>query len=185
MTAWPISSFRGRRAVFSPEWGNGAVLEDSPRIYEAMYTHLARIWIAENYATHLVSMLFNDDEGITGWHWLGFGLIAADSVRDLSPARPEGTVPAPERQPVEIRQASVEDIHTFMELEHALSQHLAGSSTFLVGNAPLTRKESLALLEDSEHVVWLAVRTAPAVRTARIDRTAPQLLPREGMRAGS
>ena len=33
LAAWTIPSFRDRRAIFSPEWANGAALDDSQRIY--------------------------------------------------------------------------------------------------------------------------------------------------------
>ena len=41
LIAWLLPSFRGKRAAFSPEWANGAELEDSRRIYEQMYSRLA------------------------------------------------------------------------------------------------------------------------------------------------
>ena len=85
LTGWLIPSFRGKQSVFSPEWANAANQEDSRRIYERMYTHLSGSWVADGYHSHLISIMANDRDGIDGWHWLGFGMAAADAVRDLQP----------------------------------------------------------------------------------------------------
>jgi GNAT superfamily N-acetyltransferase len=152
MAAWLTPSFRGRRASFSPEWANGAVLEDSSRILEAMYTHVASAWAATGYATHLVSTLASDTGAITGWPWMGFGMVAADAVRDLSPV--QGTDAAG----VSIRRAGIEDLEEFMDLEGALARYLADAPTFLVGASADSEAEAASLLEDPEKVVWLATQ---------------------------
>ena len=41
LAAWLIPSFRGRRAVLSPELGNAVEPEGARRVYEALYTYLA------------------------------------------------------------------------------------------------------------------------------------------------
>jgi GNAT superfamily N-acetyltransferase len=150
MAAWLVPSFRGRRATFSPEWANGALLEDSARTYEAMYTHLSAPWVANGYATHLVSALANDTEAVANWPWMGFGMIATDAIRDLSPLSETGALD------VEIRRAGIDDRDAFMELEGALARYLADAPTFLVGAAPDTPAEATALLQDPARVVWLA-----------------------------
>jgi GNAT superfamily N-acetyltransferase len=151
MAAWLVPSFRGRRATFSPEWANGAVLENSARIYEALYTHLARAWVADDYPMHMVSTFANDTKAVANWPWMGFGMIGADAVRDLS------RLPEAPAQALEIRRATIHDLDTFMELEGALAHYLAGAPTFLTGAAPDTVDESAALLRNREKVVWLAI----------------------------
>jgi hypothetical protein len=44
LAAWLLPAFRGRRAVFSPEWANAARAENSRRIYEEMYTQFSASW---------------------------------------------------------------------------------------------------------------------------------------------
>jgi GNAT superfamily N-acetyltransferase len=150
LAAWLTPSFRGRRACFSPEWANGALLEESVVIYEAMYTHLASAWVAEDYSTHLVSTFTNDAAAVESWPWMGFGMVAVDAVRDLSPLAATPTMSCP------IRRATIDDLDAFVDLESALARHLAHAPTFLADAAPGTPAESAALLEDPRSVVWLA-----------------------------
>lgn len=80
-----IGTWRGVRSVLSPEYANGADLENSRRIYAEMYARLSARWVAEGFRMHLVSLLANDADGIEGWQWLGFGLAAVDGARGLEP----------------------------------------------------------------------------------------------------
>ena len=52
LTGWLMPTFRGKRSTYSPEWANAADLEDSGRIYEEMYSHLAAAWVADQYVAH-------------------------------------------------------------------------------------------------------------------------------------
>ncbi len=85
MTGFPIPSFRERPAVISPEWGNGAEPDNSARIYEAMYSRLSTEWVADGRIVHLVVALAHDRDAIGELHWMGFGLVVGDAVRDLTP----------------------------------------------------------------------------------------------------
>jgi GNAT superfamily N-acetyltransferase len=149
LAAWTIPSFRGKRTAFSPEWANGALPADSQRIYERMYAHLAALWVAGGSLTHLISTLANDHEGIEGWHWLGFGMLAADAVRDLSPVEGE---PAE----TEVRRARSQDADQVQTLEQALRQHLAASPVFLVDTVDRQPEGNAVWLEDPDRPVWLA-----------------------------
>ena len=151
MAAWQMASFRGRRATYSPEWANGALLAQSDRIYEAMYTYLSRIWVADSYGMHLVGSLVNDRAAVANWPWMGFGIIAADAVRDLSP------LPEPDTPNMVIRRAGIEDLEAFMDLEGALARCLAEAPTFLLDAAPDTIAQVSALFEDGKKVIWLAI----------------------------
>jgi len=75
----------GKRTAYSPEWANGAGLDESRRVYEEMYRHLSARWVADGCFLHAVTLLGHDRQGIEGWHWLGFGLVAVDGVRELTP----------------------------------------------------------------------------------------------------
>ena len=98
-----LTSFRGKRAILSPEWANAADPEDSRCIYQEMYARLSTRWVANGCFTHLVCMLAHDRDGMDGWHWLGFGMIAVDGVRDLA-LIPEAIAD------VEIRRAGSDDL---------------------------------------------------------------------------
>jgi len=151
-----IPEFRGKRSVYSPEWANAADLEDSRRIYEEMYSHLSARWVAGGCAIHLVSMLAHDRAGIQGWHWLGFGLAAADGVRELSP------VPGPAVD-IEIRRAGPEDAGQAASLLEALRRHLEAPPTFVFRGAPSDVAEHKDWLGNPGNALWLAYRGSEAV----------------------
>jgi len=156
LTGWLLSSFRGKRSAFSPEWANAADLEDSRRIYEEMYAHLSASWVADGYSTHLISMLVNDHDGLLGWHWLGFGMIAADAVRDLQPAQGRDA-------DVDIRRANLQDLEQVMMLSKALEHHLAAPPTFLANPQERDQGYHEEWLRDPGKAVWLAHRGTEAV----------------------
>jgi len=153
LTAWLLPSFRGKRCAFSPEWANAALLPNSRPIYEALYTNAATKWAAEGYFTHLISLFPHDSDGLAGWHWLGFGMIAVDAVRDLQ-------LIAERDNPVDIRQATPQDIEHVLKLNHALGRHSAGSPTFLVENETRDRSYYEEILADPDKAILLAERGA-------------------------
>jgi GNAT superfamily N-acetyltransferase len=114
-----------------------------------MYAYLSARWVANGCFAHLISMLAHDREGIDSWQWLGFGLIAADAVRDLEPA--EGPFAN-----VDIRRGSTEDVEQSMALEEALQRHLAAAPTFLAYTQKHDRGFHEQWLADPANVLWLA-----------------------------
>lgn len=156
----PLPAFRGRRAVYSPEWANGADLDGSREIYWEMYAHLAARWVANGCFTHLVSVLAHDRAGIVGWHWLGFGAVAMDAVRDLSPVRGAA--------PVEVRRAGADDIEPALALSEGLERHLAAAPTFLARVERYGRAQEERALADPARALWLAYQGAEAVGCMRI-----------------
>ena len=161
LTGWLIPSFRGKRSVFSPEWANAADLENSRRIYEEMYAHLSASWAADGYFTHLIGMLVNDRDGIDGWHWLGFGMIAADAVRDLQPSQGCDA-------DVDIRCVCLQDLEQVMMLGEALQRHLAASPTFLADTEERDRGYYEEWLQDPDKAIWLAYHGTEAVAYIRL-----------------
>jgi GNAT superfamily N-acetyltransferase len=156
VAGFPIDAFRGEPAVISPEWGNAAVLEESPRIYRALYARLAVEWLSDARTVHLVASLANDRLGLQEWHWLGFGLAAADAIRDLSPV-------AEPPDAVAIRRAGPADTGAVHRLESALAEHLTASPVFVAGVHPRSRAEVSALLADPAFALWLACRDGEPV----------------------
>ena len=84
LTAWLMPNFRGKRSIYSPEWANATILDDSARIYEALYSRISGDWLAEGYSAHYLSVLPNDIQALRQWHWLGFGMFAVDALRAQS-----------------------------------------------------------------------------------------------------
>jgi len=122
-----------------------------------MYMHLAARWVANGCFTHLIVVLAHDREGIEGWHWLGFGLGAADAVRDLTPA--EGPLCAH----ITIRRGGPQDIEQVMRLTAALQRHLAAPPTFLACLEREDRASHEEWLADPACAVWLACEGTEAV----------------------
>ncbi len=156
LAAWELLTFRGRRTAFSPEWANAAILPWSRPIYEAMYARLAGMWVEKRCAVHLISLLANDQEGMEGWYWSGFGMIAADAVRDLTPFSCDD-------RNLEIRQADPQDIEQVLALDRALCRHLAGPPVFILKNSQDRRACYEKRLQASERSLWLAIWRGEAV----------------------
>jgi GNAT superfamily N-acetyltransferase len=156
LIAYQLSDFRGRPAVYAPEWANGAEMDDSRRIYEALYAGLSAQWVEAGYCTHLLCIAANDQDGIEGWRWLGFGLLAADGVRDLKP------VPGPTAG-VDLHRAGPGDCQQVTDLIEALRKHMAASPTFMHRDDSVEIEENTQYLSDPAHAFWLAYQGTEAV----------------------
>ncbi|MBK8051501.1 MAG: GNAT family N-acetyltransferase [Anaerolineales bacterium] len=121
----PLAEFKGRRAVYCPEWSHGAILEDSSRIYQAMYRELAPAWISDGRFLHVLTIFANDRSGLDAWFWQGFGMLVIDAVRELNP------VPCQPRHDVVIRRMRREDIEDVQRHDEALRRHLAAAPIYL------------------------------------------------------
>ncbi len=160
LTGWQMPQFRGNRSTYSPEWANAADWEDSPRIYEQMYSQLADVWVADKYMAHYISLLPNDPDVLRAWHWMGFGMMAVDAIRGLHPIQ-GGEVNA------HIRRAERHDLEPVMELHQALRQYMKAAPVFL-----LTERRDHGYYEEWLHnpdkVVWLAERDGEPVAFIRL-----------------
>jgi GNAT superfamily N-acetyltransferase len=87
---------------------------------------------------------------------LGFGLLAADGVRDLQPVsgRADG---------VDVRRAGPSDLQQVTDLIEALRQHMAAAPTFLHQEDSVGIEENAEYLADPAHAVWLAYQGTEAV----------------------
>ncbi len=145
LTGSVIPDFLGKRSMYSPEWANGAELQQSRHIYEQMYGRLAAEWVADGCFTHVVSMLGHDQEGIAGWQWLGFGLAAIDGLRRVEPTEAAGAE-------VEIRRAGIGDIKEATALDEAMNQHLAAAPVFWMHEP----EDYGRWLREPKNALWLA-----------------------------
>ena len=124
LAAYLMDDFRGERAVYSPEWANAAIPDHSRRIYQALYTALAAQWVEQGYLTHYITTLAYDSYTLETFHWLGFGMMGVDALRDLTPIESGGA-------DVEIREATVQEIPDIVDLNRALFQYMASAPIFL------------------------------------------------------
>lgn len=145
LTGFTIPEFLGKRTFYSPEWANGAIIGESRRVYEEMYAQISARWVEDGCYNHAITLMANDRQGIEGWHWLGFGLVAVDGVRPLQPL--EGYAAE-----LELRRANMEDAPTVSAFAHALEQHLLASPVFW-----LHQLEGIEnWLKEPKNAVWLA-----------------------------
>lgn len=161
LAAW-LSQWRGYNTTYSPEWGNGADLDQAGRIYQAMYISLAARWIAEKHFVHTLTVLAHDRLGIEGWQWLGFGYFVIDAIRSLAPARGTPT-------DVEIRRASLADLDAAVCLERGLWRYLASAPTFLVQEDEDRVETMRSWLGDTDKALWLAHRAGQPLAYMRFE----------------
>ena len=165
LAAYWLDELRGERAVYSPEWANAADVDNARRIYQAMYAELAAGWVKAGYRAHYLSVLASEPRVLETLHWMSFGMIAVDAVRDVSP------VEAGEAG-VEIRQATRDEIRDIVNLNQALGRYMAASPIFMVVEECDARyyEEWLA---DSDHHLWLAYRDDEAVGYIQLQKWYP------------
>lgn len=160
LTGWQMPSFRGKRSIYSPEWANAADLEDSKRIYEEMYSHLADLWVADKYVAHYVSLFPNDADALSAWHWMGFGMIAVDAVRGLNSIHGYDA-------DVHVRRAEMGDLEQIIELHEALWQYHKETPIFYLAQKR-DRSYHEEWLRNPGKVIWLACRNEKPVAFMRL-----------------
>ncbi len=144
-----IDDFRGRRTVLSPEWANAAVSGRSGRVYEAMVATAAEHWYADG-ATSFLPVLFADDhEAADTLFRLGFGMLAMDAMRDLSPL--QGAF-----ADVKITRATLDDLEPMLALSTGLVRHLQAAPVFLLQHELPDRDELSTSLQDETLRYFLA-----------------------------
>ena len=160
LTGWLMPSFRGKRSTYSPEWANAADLDDSQRIYEEMYHHLAEIWVADQSVAHYISLFPNDTYALRAWNWMGFGMIAMDGLRGLESIQGADVN-------VDIRRAKLQDLEEVMELHEALRMYMKGSPIFLP-TEKRDRNYYEEWLKNPDKEVWLAYMKGELVAFMRL-----------------
>jgi GNAT superfamily N-acetyltransferase len=166
LAAYLMDDFRGERAVYSPEWANAATPDHSRRIYQALYTALAAQWVRQGYLTHYVTTLAYDSCTLEMFHWLGFGMMAVDALRDLIPVESGDAG-------VEVRDATPYDIPDIVGLNRALVQYMASAPIFL-SQSQCDASDYREWLADPEHHLWLAYHDAEAVGYIMLQKWHPE-----------
>ncbi len=120
-----------------------------------MYAELSKNWVANRCNTHLITHFAHDVEIIETFSWFGFGMAAADAIRDLSPIKGVNS-------DVEIKKATIDDLESVTSLSHQLHQYLAGAPTFLV-STEASENNLKNLLLDTSKALWIAIKGGRAV----------------------
>jgi GNAT superfamily N-acetyltransferase len=145
LNGFALNAFMNRQAAYSPDWANGAELDQSGRIYQDLYAQLARRWVADGRVLHAVGVLAHDRKGIEQWRWSGFGHINMDCVRGLEPL--PGDAPG-----AVVRLAGAADAAAVAALSHALEDHIAAPPIFFLHKL----KQDKAWLDQPGNLAWLA-----------------------------
>ncbi len=155
LAAWLLPDFRGRRTAFSPEWAHVA---SDAHVFEGMMASMGGRWASEGCLSHMLGVLPSDHDGMEGARWLGFGMLAADAVRDLRP------VPAPPLAGgIGIRRGDLRDLEHVLDLSEALGRHTASSPVFLPWRGTKGRAYYETCLQAPDRSVWLASREGEAL----------------------
>ncbi len=165
LAAYLLDELHGERAVYSPEWANAADVDNARRIYQAMYAELAAGWVKDGYRAHYLSVLASEPRVIETLHWMSFGMMAVDAVRDLTPIEASDAS-------VEIREATSGDIQDIVSLNQELGRYMASSPVFMVVEECDARyyEEWLA---DSDNHLWLAYRNDEAAGYIKLQKWSP------------
>ena len=133
----------------------------SGRIYEAMVAAASTDWYAAGF-TSFLPILFADDQAAADTFFrLGFGVLAMDAMRDLSP--PRGPM-----ADVEITRATADDIEPMMALSTGLAKHLQAAPIFLLQHELPNRDELAANLQNESLRYWLAWQSGEPVAFMKI-----------------
>ena len=160
LAGWLMPDFRGKRSVYSPEWANAARPENCRYFYERMYQSLADHWVSDKYVAHYISIFADDQEAIQACHWLGFGMLGVDAIRDLE--RVTGA-----SSQIEVRLANLQDLDQVMELHQGMQQYARSSPYFFIGDH-LDETDYIAWIQQTDRVIWLALVNQKPVAFLRI-----------------
>ena len=141
--------WRGRRSVFVPFWAHSVEGENRKEIYQQMYAYLSSEWVANGCFTHMISVLAHDEEIIDTLFWLGFGMVAVDTMRDFRNI--QGPV-----ADVEIQLATLDDLDVVVSLDHELARYLTGPPIFMAMTEKRSREYHEKWLSKPSHSLWLA-----------------------------
>ncbi|KKL53655.1 hypothetical protein LCGC14_2273290 [marine sediment metagenome] len=144
-----LSSFRGKRTVYSPEWAHAADPKARRDIYRTMYAHIARRWVDDGCLVHLITAMADQQEVLEAFFWTEFGMMAGDAMRDLS-----SVVHGPPAH--EVRQSGIEDTDAVMNLLSALETHMAAAPIFFCDGDVPDRQRIEQRLTDPKSPSWLA-----------------------------
>jgi len=151
-----LESFRGQRSVYVPEWANALGSVEESRVFQEMYAQVAIRWAANGGFRHLFTALVQSTATLDALHWLGFGLMGVDAIRDLTPVEAQ-------RNDLTVQRADREDAALALALDEALDRYIAQSPTFLAYADKHTQAYHDEWLSNPNHALWLAFKEDKAL----------------------
>lgn len=169
--AFDTFEFHGEQAAFCPIAGHAAVPACAPDAYEALYTNLARRWVADGVLKHLVSVPASRQEVEQRFFDIGFGRYVVDaympmdehagrsSVRETGDAGEHRALAIPG---VTVRRATRSDAGELRRLLDESTAWYAASPIFLrMDRTSAAEAEELVSRDDA--AIFLAERDGDAI----------------------
>lgn len=124
----PIENFFGReKGVFSPIHGHGAIKENREKIYSMLYQNVARIWVEQDIFTHAIAVYAHNQVAINTYFQNGFGMRCVDAITSVN----NDKILFEAKSNVEIKEISMDEIISLVDLKNELALHIRNSPTFM------------------------------------------------------
>jgi ribosomal protein S18 acetylase RimI-like enzyme len=135
-------------------------------VYRDLYAALSPSWVAFGCFAHYALVPASDREALEAWFALSFGKEQAYGIRETVEASALAT---PVDPALSIRRASLADLEASIELDEIIPRHQSRSPVYApfgsgeytpwgLGNREDLRQESIAILENEQAMLWLALR---------------------------
>jgi GNAT superfamily N-acetyltransferase len=162
-----LESFRGQRSMYSPEWAHALASGEQGVVFQEMYAQIARRWVANGSLKHLFTALANDSTTLTALHWLGFGLMGVDAIRDVTPI-------AVRNASVTLRRADASDVALAAQFSQALARYSAQAPIFLAYTKRRGEEHHRQWLSEHDHALWLAFKQQHAAACIGFEPSNPE-----------
>ena len=165
-----LTTPRGVRMAYVPDFGHAADPGGGRDIYRSMYASLSRAWLVHGCFSHAVTFFTHEREAIDAWFSVGFGLTTIDALRGTDHAQG----PAVD---VEIRRVTSEDVDLLTPLMLALRRHMAAPPVFIPLIVDEGREDLERWLSDPAHGMWVAFQGGSAVAFMRMEPSKSEVMP--------
>lgn len=147
VSGFPVQKFFGASdGVYVPVFGHGAVAEDAPRVYRALYTHAAEQWVRQGQLSHAIT-LFAHEAPVQTWFWMGFGLRCVDGIRDPTPIAARNTG-------LTVRAITADDAELLWPLHREHQSYYHRSPLFMPYRADADAEPLRQWLQQPDHWMW-------------------------------
>ncbi len=145
-----FNDFRGKPAVYVPEWAHSSVIDNRPFIYEKIYTNISKGWVDHGYKTHLIRVNANEKDCIDALFLLGFGVFLIDAIRPCEKLQGEFN------PHIRVKKATEDHIDLIIEMTNKLVTHLAKPPCYMPLREVPDRRDILQEMRSNNHVKWIA-----------------------------
>ena len=137
--------------VFSPMGANGAIPENRPKIYAALYQAAGAKWARAGAVSHALCLYAQDEALQRRFYTCGFGLRCMDAVRTMDP------VPCAPCPDYEFSLLSREELPAVYPLHLALHRHYR-ESPFFMNRPPQSEERFLQSAKEENRLFFAAKR---------------------------